>query len=201
LLGLLRENEGLGARTLASLGVQATEVRDAIARIVGPGAEPVPGRLALTPRAKKVLALAAGEARRLGHAYIGTEHLLLGLLSEGGGIGAQVLLDLGLSLDQIRGEVLRLLAAASPDAKSGLKGTIAEWVDRRHGVRRYSLVLPEQLFQEVQQLADAEQTTVVELLRRFTRLGVLATRAQQEPGGGLFIRERAGDAEQRLLLL
>jgi len=95
LLGLLREREGLGARVLESLGVAPEAARDEVARIVGMGDIVATGQIPFTPRAKKVLELSLREALALGHDYIGTEHVLLGLVAEGEGVGARILASLG----------------------------------------------------------------------------------------------------------
>jgi ATP-dependent Clp protease ATP-binding subunit ClpC len=113
LLGLVREGEGLAAKVLTALDVDLDVARDRVEAIIGRGKRVVPGEIGLTPRAKKVLELAADEARRLNHHYIGTEHLLLGLLREGSGIGAGVLEDLGVSLNRARHEVMQALNYAT----------------------------------------------------------------------------------------
>ncbi|QBD79743.1 helix-turn-helix domain-containing protein [Ktedonosporobacter rubrisoli] len=111
LLGLLREGEGIGAQTLQKLGVEADKVREAVIAIIGRGSQDIGDEQprGLTPRAKKVIELAVDEARRLGHDYLGTEHLLLGLLREGEGIAARILVDMGVVLPRVREEALRLL--------------------------------------------------------------------------------------------
>jgi ATP-dependent Clp protease ATP-binding subunit ClpC len=120
LLGLVREGEGVAAKVLANLGVELNKVRSAVEFIIGRGDRAVMGEIGLTPRAKKVIELAVDEARRLGHHYIGTEHLLLGLVREGEGIAAGVLESLGVSLDKVRAEVTRILSQSSPQgAASG----------------------------------------------------------------------------------
>lgn len=114
LLGLVREGEGVAAKVLANLGVELNKVRSAVEFIIGRGDRAVMGEIGLTPRAKKVIELAVDEARRLGHHYIGTEHLLLGLVREGEGIAAGVLESLGVSLDKVRAEVTRILSQSMP---------------------------------------------------------------------------------------
>jgi ATP-dependent Clp protease ATP-binding subunit ClpC len=110
LLGLLREEEGLAARSLASLNVTLEEVRARVVRTVGAGDEPVTtGQIPFTPRAKKVLELALREALSLGHNYIGTEHVLLGLVLENKGVAARILLELDADDEKIRDEVVRML--------------------------------------------------------------------------------------------
>lgn len=113
LLGLVREGEGVAAKVLSNLGVELTKVRTAIEFIIGHGERQVVGEIGLTPRAKRVIELAVDEARRLDHHYIGTEHLLLGLIREGEGIAAGVLESLGVSLEEARSEVTKVLS--SPD--------------------------------------------------------------------------------------
>jgi ATP-dependent Clp protease ATP-binding subunit ClpC len=119
LLGLVREGEGVAAKVLLKLGVALNKVRSNVEYIIGRGDRIVLGEIGLTPRAKKVIELAVDEARRLNHHYIGTEHLLLGLLREGEGIGAGVLESLGVTLEQARRETLAMLGASS----SGMQTT------------------------------------------------------------------------------
>ncbi len=109
LLGLVREGEGVAAKVLANLGVDLNKVRSAVEFIIGRGDRTVTGDIGLTPRAKKVIELSVDEARRLNHHYIGTEHLLLGLVREGEGIAAGVLESLGVSLDKVRNQVIYVL--------------------------------------------------------------------------------------------
>ena len=109
LLGLVRETDGVAAKVLTNLGVELSKVRSAVEFIIGRGERSTPGEIGLTPRAKKVIELAVDEARRLNHHYIGTEHLLIGLMREGEGVAAGVLESLGVSLDKIRGETSRIL--------------------------------------------------------------------------------------------
>ena len=110
LLGLLREEEGLAARVLDSLDITVEEVRAQVARIVGQGDEVTTGQIPFTPRAKKVLELALREALSLGHNYIGTEHILLGLVRENEGVAARILLDFDADDEKIRNEVIRVLS-------------------------------------------------------------------------------------------
>ncbi len=114
LLGLVREGDGVAAKVLANLGVELNKVRSAVEFIIGRGDRAVLGEIGLTPRAKKVIELAVDEARRLNHGYIGTEHLLLGLVREGEGIAAGVLESLGVNLERVRAETTRILAANQP---------------------------------------------------------------------------------------
>ncbi len=119
LLGLVREGEGVAAKVLSNLGVELQKVREAVEFIIGRGDRIVLGELGLTPRAKKVIELSVDEARRMNHHYIGTEHLLLGLLREGEGIGAGVLASLGVNLERARRETLAVLGGSS----SGIRAT------------------------------------------------------------------------------
>ncbi|MPZ22951.1 MAG: AAA domain-containing protein [Dehalococcoidia bacterium] len=114
LLGLVREGEGVAAKVLANLGVELSKVRSAVEFIIGRGDRVVTGEIGLTPRAKKVIELAVDEARRLNHHYIGTEHLLLGLVREGEGIAAGVLESLGVNLEKVRAETQRILSQSMP---------------------------------------------------------------------------------------
>ncbi|MCK9572297.1 MAG: NDP-hexose 4-ketoreductase, partial [Candidatus Omnitrophica bacterium] len=115
LLGLIREGEGVAAAVLQKIGVSLENIRLEVEKLVQPGpSTQIIGDLPFTPRAKKALELAAEEARSLGHNYIGTEHLLLGLIREGEGIASQVLLNLGMDLNSVRNEVMELLGSALP---------------------------------------------------------------------------------------
>jgi ATP-dependent Clp protease ATP-binding subunit ClpC len=118
LLGLLREEEGVGAKILANLGVSLTKARSAVEFIIGRGDKPASGEIGLTPRAKRVIELAIDEARHLGHNYIGTEHLLLGLLREGGGVAADVLDSFGITLERTRAETNRVLGEGTTKARA-----------------------------------------------------------------------------------
>jgi len=113
LLGLVREGEGVAAKVLANLGVELNRVRSAVEFIIGRGDRMIVGEIGLTPRAKKVIELAVDEARRLGHHYIGTEHLLLGLVREGEGIAAGVLESLGVNLEKVRTQTIQVLSQSS----------------------------------------------------------------------------------------
>ncbi len=123
LLGLARETEGVAARVLSSLGVDLSKVRSAVEFIIGRGEKPAQGEIGLTPRAKKVVELAVDEARRMNHTYIGTEHLLIGLLREGEGVAAGVLESLGVTLDKVRTETHRILTHNAPAGGQGARAT------------------------------------------------------------------------------
>jgi ATP-dependent Clp protease ATP-binding subunit ClpC len=109
LLGLIRESDGYAARALESLDISLDAVREQVEEIIGRGQEAPSGPVPFTPRAKKVLALSLRESLQLGHNYIGTEHILLGLLREGDGVAAQVLVRLGADLNRVRQQVIQLL--------------------------------------------------------------------------------------------
>jgi ATP-dependent Clp protease ATP-binding subunit ClpC len=126
LLGLLREEEGLAARVLESLDITVEEVRAQVARIVGQGDEVTTGQIPFTPRAKKVLELALREALSLGHNYIGTEHILLGLVRENEGVAARILLDFDADADKIRNEIIRMLSGPGRRQQGGGAGAPGE---------------------------------------------------------------------------
>ncbi len=115
LLGLVSDGEGVAAKALDSLRISLPEVRRLVEEIVGRGKAPPTGHIPFTPRAKKVLELSLRESRNLGHNYIGTEHILLGLIREGEGVGAQVLMKLGADLNRARQRVIDLLSGAHPE--------------------------------------------------------------------------------------
>jgi ATP-dependent Clp protease ATP-binding subunit ClpC len=117
LLGLVREDEGVAARVLTNLGIGLGKVRSAVEFIIGRGEKPGTGETGLTPRAKKVIELAIDEARQMGHNYIGTEHLLLGLLREGEGVASSVLDSFGITLERARAEVAHILTQGTPKAR------------------------------------------------------------------------------------
>ncbi len=135
LLGLLREEEGLAARVLESLDITVEEVRAQVARIVGQGDEVTTGQIPFTPRAKKVLELALREALSLGHNYIGTEHILLGLVRENEGVAARILLDFDADAEKIRNEIIRMLSGpgrrqGGTAGASGEKGKSSKLLDQ-----------------------------------------------------------------------
>ena len=117
LLGLVRENEGTAAKVLGGLGIELNKIRSAVEFIIGKGDTAASGEIGLTPRAKKVIELAVDEARRLNHHYIGTEHLLIGLMREGEGVAAGVLESLGVTLDKVRGETNSVLNKGGRSSK------------------------------------------------------------------------------------
>jgi ATP-dependent Clp protease ATP-binding subunit ClpC len=110
LLGLIHEGEGVAAKALESLGISLEAVRSQVEEIIGQGQAAPTGHIPFTPRAKKVLELSLREALQLGHNYIGTEHILLGLIREGEGVAAQVLQKLGADLNRVRQQVIQLMS-------------------------------------------------------------------------------------------
>jgi ATP-dependent Clp protease ATP-binding subunit ClpA len=115
LLGLIREGEGVAAKALESLGISLDAVRQQVEQIIGRGQQAPSGHIPFTPRAKKVLELSLREALLLGHNYIGTEHILLGLIREGNGVAPQVLVKLGADLNRVRQQVIQLLQGRSAE--------------------------------------------------------------------------------------
>ena len=121
LLGLVREPEGVGTRVLISMGIDLSKIRSAVEFIIGRGEKPTSGDVGLTPRAKKVIELAVDEARQMSHQYIGTEHLLIGLLREGEGVAAGVLESLSVTLDKARDATTKILSEGGQ--KSGSRSS------------------------------------------------------------------------------
>ena len=126
LLGLIHEGEGVAAKALESLGISLQAVRDQVEEIIGQGGSSPSGHIPFTPRAKKVLELSLREALQLGHNYIGTEHILLGLIREGEGVAAQVLTKLGADLSRVRQQVIQLLSGYSGSGADGPEGSRKE---------------------------------------------------------------------------
>lgn len=125
LLGLIREGEGIAAKALIALGLGLEKIQDEVESLIGRGQEQ-PSSIAYTPRAKKVIELSMDEARKLGHTYVGTEHILLGLIREGEGVAARVLNNLGVSLNKARQQVLQLLGSSESVSPShgGTSGNV-----------------------------------------------------------------------------
>ena len=123
LLGLVRESEGVAAKVLTNLDVDLNKVRSAVEFIIGRGGKTGSAEVGLTPRAKRVIELAVDEARRLNHSYVGTEHLLLGLLREEGGVAGGVLESLGVNLERARAETTRILNQGAVQGQQGTRST------------------------------------------------------------------------------
>ena len=119
LLGLVREEEGVAAKVLINLGADLAKIRSAVEFTMGRGEKPSGSEIGLTPRAKRVIELAIDEARHLGHSYIGTEHLLLGLLREGGGVAVSILDSFSINVEQVRAEVIRVLSQGGGQQAKG----------------------------------------------------------------------------------
>jgi ATP-dependent Clp protease ATP-binding subunit ClpC len=116
LLGMIREGEGVAARALSSMGISLDHARREVESVIGRGDHPQAGHIPFTPRSKKVLELSLRESQQLGHHYIGTEHLLLGMVREGEGVAAQVLVKLGAELDRVREQVIESLREGEGEA-------------------------------------------------------------------------------------
>lgn len=123
LLGLVREGNGIAAKALESLGLEVSKIQQEVEKLIGTGKQPMQ-TIHYTPRAKKVVELSQDEARKLGHSYVGTEHILLGLIREGEGVAARVLNNLGVSLNKARQQVLQLLG--SNESQAGRQGRGAQ---------------------------------------------------------------------------
>jgi ATP-dependent Clp protease ATP-binding subunit ClpA len=165
LLGLIHEGEGVAAKALESLGISLEAVRQQVEEIIGRGQQAPSGHIPFTPRAKKVLQLSLREAPLIGHNYIGTEHILLGLIREGEGVAAQVLVRLGADLNRVRRQVIQLLhgypgkeptAWVAPDVPPSVLALELRLsaIERRVGTGRAFVDLDEQIAQ-VRQDKDA----------------------------------------------
>jgi ATP-dependent Clp protease ATP-binding subunit ClpA len=148
LLGLAHEGEGVAAKTLESLGISLATIRQQVEEIIGKGVQAPAGHIPFTPRAKTVLELSLREALQLDHNYIGTEHILLGLIREGEGVAAQVLVRLGADLDRVRLRVIKLLEAYSAKepsaAREGDPGPATSMFDRFTDRSRRVVVLAQE---------------------------------------------------------
>jgi ATP-dependent Clp protease ATP-binding subunit ClpA len=204
LLGLIREGEGVAAKALESLGISLDAVRQQVEEIIGRGQQAPFDVIPFTPRSKKVLELSLRESQQLGHNYIGTEHILLGLIREGDGVAAQVLVKLGAALNRVRQQVIQLIAAqqqpghlppqegvpvtevqARLDAIEGrlaaIDGVLAA-VEQRVGIRPDTTDLDEQIDRargERQAAADAQEYEQAASLRDREQ-ELLAARAERQ---------------------
>ncbi len=181
LLGLLRVEDGVAARVLTTLGIKLEAVRSAVEFIIGRGDRAMMGEIGLTPRAKKVIELGVDEARRLNRGYVGTEHLLLGMLREGEGIAAGVLQSLGADLDRVRTETLRALGEPG-GAATGREGVAAGYGIQQSilpAKYRPLVILLERLQQAKEAAITAQQYEVAAALRQQE----LAVQAEIERGG------------------
>jgi ATP-dependent Clp protease ATP-binding subunit ClpA len=187
LLGLVRGAEGVAAEALHSLGISLEAVRRQVEEIIGRGQQEPSGHIPFTPRAKKVLELSLSEAHRLGHNYIGTEHLLLGLVREGEGVGAQVLVRLGADLKRFRWQTTRLVAGRDPEAT----GRVAVAGELGEDVLLQGVVTRERWMAEVQN-ALAKVTQRIEAIER--HLGMTAP--PPDPAGPPDQTEEPGSSGQ-----
>ena len=185
LLGLIHEGEGVAAKALESLSISLEAVRAQVEEIIGQGGSSPSGHIPFTPRAKKVLELSLREALQLGHNYIGTEHILLGLLREGEGVATQVLVKLGADLGKVRQQVIQLLSgyqgpAAKGDAPTG--GAPAGGAKEEAGDKGGSQVL-DQFGRNLTQLArDKKLDPVIGRTRELERvMQILSRRTKNNP--------------------
>jgi Clp amino terminal domain, pathogenicity island component/UvrB/uvrC motif len=198
LLGLVHEGEGVAAKALEALGISLEAVREQVEEIIGQGQEAASGHIPFTPRAKKVLELALREALQLGHNYIGTEHILLGLIREGEGVAAQVLVRLGADLTRVRQQVIHELHGYQGKETAGLvnRGTLLgvesrldgmekrlAAIERRVGTRADTTELDEQIKKiraERLSAADAQEYEQAASLRDSEKQLLAARDARQE---------------------
>lgn len=167
LLGLVREGEGVAAKVLSNLGVELPKVRAAVEFIIGRGEKPSSSEIGLTPRAKRVIELAVDEARRFNHNYIGTEHLLLGLLREGEGVAAGVLESLGVSLDRVRTETSRVLSQTTPQGQQAARPSTRTPTLDQLGVDLTNLARNKKLDPVIGRTKEIER--VIQILSRRTK--------------------------------
>ena len=189
LLGLIHEGDGGAARSLESLGISLDAVRQQVEEIIGRGQQAPSGHIPFTPRAKKVLELSLREALQLGHGYIGTEHILLGLLREGDGAAAQVLVTLGADLNRVLRQVIQLLHGYQGQDVGSLRLTALErWVSMQPDLEG----LDQQIARVRQEMeaAAARQDSQAATALRDKEKQLLADRADRE-------KEWAGSAAGR----
>jgi ATP-dependent Clp protease ATP-binding subunit ClpC len=180
LLGLIHEGEGVAAKALESMGISLEAVRNEVINIIGRGQTAPAGHIPFTPRAKKVLELSLREALQLGHNYIGTEHILLGLIREGEGVAAQVLVKLGADLNRVRQQVIQLLSGYS-GSESGKAGAgVGE--GSSGGPREGSTILDQFGRNLTQAARDTELDPVIGRQREIERvMQVLSRRTKNNP--------------------
>jgi ATP-dependent Clp protease ATP-binding subunit ClpC len=183
LLGLIHEGEGVAAKALESLGISLEAVRSQVEEIIGQGGSSPSGHIPFTPRAKKVLELSLREALQLGHNYIGTEHILLGLIREGEGVAAQVLVKLGADLSRVRQQVIQLLSGYSGPGSQGEKaGATAGPGSTAEGQPSGSLVLDQFGRNLTQQAREKKLDPVIGRHREIERvMQVLSRRTKNNP--------------------
>ena len=186
LLGLIHEGEGVAAKALESLGISLEAVRSQVEEIIGQGGSSPSGHIPFTPRAKKVLELSLREALQLGHNYIGTEHILLGLIREGEGVAAQVLVKLGADLSRVRQQVIQLLSGYSGsgqgEGSEAGKETVGGSADRGDGAQGGSAVLDQFGRNLTQNARDKQLDPVIGRMRETERvMQVLSRRTKNNP--------------------
>ena len=187
LLGLIHEGEGVAAKALESLGISLEAVREQVEEIIGQGGSSPSGHIPFTPRAKKVLELSLREALQLGHNYIGTEHILLGLIREGEGVAAQVLTKLGADLSRVRQQVIQLLSGYSgsgeQEGEGGRKGERASAGTGGRGGDSSSSMVLDQFGRNLTQLAKEKKLDpVIGRSREAERvMQVLSRRTKNNP--------------------
>ena len=186
LLGLIHEGEGVAAKALESLGISLEAVRNQVEEIIGQGGTSPSGHIPFTPRAKKVLELSLREALQLGHNYIGTEHILLGLIREGEGVAAQVLVKLGADLSRVRQQVIQLLSGYSGSGEgsesSGGKETVGGSSERGEGPQGGSAVLDQFGINLTQNAREKKLDPVIGRMRETERvMQVLSRRTKNNP--------------------
>src|SRR5512133_1440637 len=172
LLGLIHEGEGVAAKALEALGISLEAVRAQVEEIIGHGGSAPSGHIPFTPRAKKVLELSLREALQLGHNYIGTEHILLGLIREGEGVAAQVLVKLGADLSRVRQQVIQLLSGYAGGKESAPQGSPL--------TRLVRMTVPEELREAEGQLAQVRRDKEAAIdAEDFERAAVLRDQERQ----------------------
>ncbi|MEO0049188.1 MAG: hypothetical protein RL556_520 [Actinomycetota bacterium] len=176
LLGLIHEGEGVAAKALESLGISLESVREQVQEIIGQGQQAPTGHIPFTPRAKKVLELSLREALQLGHSYIGTEHLLLGLIREGEGVAAQVLTKLGADTNRVRQQVIQLLSGF-PN-----KETVGVGADQNQEKQKGSQILDQFGRNLTQAAAEGKLDPVIGREREIERImQILSRRSKNNP--------------------
>jgi ATP-dependent Clp protease ATP-binding subunit ClpC len=183
LLGLIHEGEGVAAKALESLGISLEAVRSQVEEIIGQGGSSPSGHIPFTPRAKKVLELSLREALQLGHNYIGTEHILLGLIREGEGVAAQVLVKLGADLSRVRQQVIQLLSGYQGPGGSGEKAGAATGAGSSAEQQASGSLVLDQFGRNLTQLArEKKLDPVIGRMREIERvMQVLSRRTKNNP--------------------
>jgi hypothetical protein len=187
LLGLLRVEDGLAARVLATLEIRIDEVRSQVVQIIGDGDEASRGQIPFTPRAKKVLELSLREALSIGHNHIGTEHILLGLVRENDGVAARIMLELGADAKRVREEVLAVLGPLPVAAGVDPGGRARRWRRARAAVTpqprwQYRVERPDGIDDQQLNELGAEGWELVSVLRAAEGFELIFKRRDCQPG-------------------